>query len=242
MNAFMSNGVLTGPVQSKLSMLCTGTSTGPSALWSKFGWSAQVFEVDPTALNGFKGAVDDTGAAILIQDVIPRDTKALPWLLTPKMYYNVESAEYGTDLCVAPEGSKALAITMQGASKETHNVRSKTVELAETEPIVLFCPGLFDATTKMLSNVVGEEPQPYFGIQISTVIAEVSLTKDSNGKVIKTFTSFDSTTNAQTYEYFIFAWWYYKQTWTYVRNTETITAPAATFYDGILVPWNDPES
>uniref|UniRef100_A0A093V628 Uncharacterized protein n=1 Tax=Talaromyces marneffei PM1 TaxID=1077442 RepID=A0A093V628_TALMA len=158
------------------------------------------------------------------------------------MYYNVESAEYGTDLCVAPEGSKALAITMQGASKETHNVRSKTVELAETEPIVLFCPGLFDATTKMLSNVVGEEPQPYFGIQISTVIAEVSLTKDSNGKVIKTFTSFDSTTNAQTYEYFIFAWRYYKQTWTYVRNTETITAPAATFYDGILVPWNDPES
>lgn len=66
--------------------------------------------------------------------------------------------------------------------------------------------------------------------------------KDRNGNVIKTFTSFDSTTNAQTYEYFIFAWWYYKQTWTYVRNSETITAPAATFYDGILVPWNNPDS
>lgn len=120
--------------------------------------------------------MDDTGAPILIQDVIPRDKKALPWFLTPKIYYNVESAEYETDLCVAPEGSKALAITMQGAPKETHKVRSQTVELAETEPIVLFCPGLFDSATKMLSNVVGNEPEPYFGIQISTVIAEVSLT------------------------------------------------------------------
>jgi hypothetical protein len=66
--------------------------------------------------------------------------------------------------------------------------------------------------------------------------------KDEKGKIIKIFSSLDSTTNAQTYENFIFSWWYYKQTWTYVYNEQTILAPPATFYNGILVPWNDPDS
>lgn len=54
----------------------------------------------------------------------------------------------------------------------------------------------------------------------------------------ESFTSFDSTLNAQTYENFIFSWWYYKQTWTYISGTTTLEAPRATFYEGVLSFWD----
>jgi hypothetical protein len=57
MDRFMSKGVLTGSVQLKPTLLCTGTSTGSSALWQKFGWVSQILGVDSTTSNGFKGAV-----------------------------------------------------------------------------------------------------------------------------------------------------------------------------------------
>jgi hypothetical protein len=172
----MSKGALTGPVQLKPTLLCTGDSTDSSSLWRKFGWGSQIFEVDSTTPDGFKGAVDNAGNPIYISDVIPPDEKRMPWFLVPKLYYTIESTDYETDLCVAPKGRKALAITMQGSPGETFTVDTTNVQLATTEQIILFCSGLSDTKTKRLTDVVGRQPEPYFETQIAEVIAEVSLT------------------------------------------------------------------
>lgn len=171
----MTSGVLIGPVQRTPTILCTGAGTGDGALWQKYGWGAQIMEAS-TAQSGFTGAVDNEGDPITIDMVLTKDEDALPWFLKPKLYYLLESTAYQTDLCEAPPPGKALAITMEGSPSSRKTVRSKTVELAETEAIMLFCPALFNAKTKLLSNVVGSNPEPYLGTQIEQVVAEVSLT------------------------------------------------------------------